>query len=83
LTWCTDKNTAAGSDSEDSPIVLKITFSHEDIAEMIGTSRETVTRLLKNFRERGLITIKGADLVVRSCHTLEHSIGTHRRRAAM
>lgn len=83
IAWCMEKGSAAGGDPDDSPVVLKITFSHEDIAEMIGTSRETVTRLLKDFRERGLITIKGADLVVRSCRALEYSIGTHRRRAVL
>lgn len=83
LTWCMEKRTAAGGDLDGSPIQLKMTFSHEDIAEMIGTSRETVTRLLKDFRERGLITIKGADLVVHSYHSLEYTIGTHRRRAVL
>jgi CRP-like cAMP-binding protein len=52
-----------------------LTFSHEEIAEMIGTSRETVTRALKELRGRDLITIKGADLVVPDCGKLESSIG--------
>ncbi len=34
------------------------------MAEMIGTSRETVTRALRYFRETGLVTVKGSDLVI-------------------
>ncbi|MFN6963844.1 MAG: Crp/Fnr family transcriptional regulator [Pyrinomonadaceae bacterium] len=63
-----------------SSIRMKLTFSHEEIAEMIGTSRETVTRLLKEFRERGLISLKGSDLVIHSERGLESSIGSPRGR---
>lgn len=49
-------------------------FSHEEIAEMIGTSRETVTRILKDFRTRDLISIKGADLYIPSTRKLEETI---------
>lgn len=70
LEWA--KNTTA----ENGTIHLKNPFSHEEIAEMIGTSRETVTRLLKDFRQRGLISIKGSDLYIRDKHRLEATIGT-------
>lgn len=45
-------------------IHLKISYTHEEIAEMIGTSRETVTRILKDFRNRKLISLKGSDLII-------------------
>jgi CRP/FNR family transcriptional regulator len=57
-------------------IHLKVTFSHEEIAEMIGTSRETVTRLLKDFRQRDLISLKGSDLYINDRGKLEAAIGT-------
>ena len=79
MTWCADRSAATGTELNGSPIKLKLTFSHEEIAEMIGTSRETVTRMLKDFRERGLITLKGADLVIPNYRTLERSIGTRGR----
>ncbi|MEQ1763566.1 MAG: Crp/Fnr family transcriptional regulator [Pyrinomonadaceae bacterium] len=68
--------------SKDAPsrnggsVHLKMCFSHEEIAEMIGTSRETVTRLLKDFRERDLISIKGPDLYIRNTRRLEAAIGS-------
>jgi CRP/FNR family transcriptional regulator len=70
LGWCETCDTSAGR------IHLKVTFSHEEIAEMIGTSRETVTRLLKDFRQRDLICLKGSDLYINDRRRLEASIGT-------
>lgn len=58
LGWC-----KAASDDGDR-VRLKMSYTHEEIAEMIGTSRETVTRLLKTFRDKNLITLKGSDLII-------------------
>lgn len=69
LDWSKDAISNNGS------VHLKVTFSHEEIGEMIGTSRETVTRVLKDFRESGLIEIKGSDLYVPNKHELEATIG--------
>jgi CRP/FNR family cyclic AMP-dependent transcriptional regulator len=39
-------------------------FTHEEIAQMIGSSRETVTRLLTVMKQKDLIRIEGATLVI-------------------
>jgi CRP/FNR family transcriptional regulator, cyclic AMP receptor protein len=39
-------------------------FTHEEIAQMIGSSRETVTRLLSEMRRKELIRIEGSTLVI-------------------
>jgi len=39
-------------------------FTHEEIAQMIGSSRETVTRLLGEMRRKDLIRMEGATLVI-------------------
>jgi CRP/FNR family transcriptional regulator len=39
---------------------LRIALTHEEIGEMIGVSRETVTRLLTAFKKRNLLTVNGA-----------------------
>ena len=44
-------------DAHGTIIDLKIT--HQDLAEMVGTSRETVTRALARLREEGLLEISG------------------------
>ena len=75
LDWST---TAISSNGSDGPVRLKMRFTHEEVAEMIGTSRETITRLLKDFRERDLITLKGSDLYIHSKKGLEMMIGRPR-----
>jgi CRP/FNR family transcriptional regulator len=49
--------------------VLRLT--HEEIGELIGSSRETVTRMLNDFRRAGLITFKGSSMSVRDPGKLE------------
>jgi CRP/FNR family transcriptional regulator, cyclic AMP receptor protein len=39
-------------------------FTHEEMAQMIGSSRETVTRLLCDMRRKELIRIEGSTLVI-------------------
>jgi CRP/FNR family transcriptional regulator len=45
---------------------LRVTteFTHEEIAQMIGSSRETVTRLLSELKKKDLIRQEGATLVI-------------------
>lgn len=49
---------------EAAPEVGKLEFrlrlSHEELGALIGSSRETVTRLLNDFRRRGLVKTRGA-----------------------
>lgn len=73
LEWSKDVPSSNGS------VHLKISFSHEEIAEMIGTSRETVTRLLKDFRQRDLISIKGSSLHIGDKHKMEAMIGNAKK----
>lgn len=41
-----------------------LTLTHEEIAEMIGASRETVTRLFADFKRKHLIQVRGSTLVI-------------------
>lgn len=70
LDWCRNQPSSNGS------AAITHHFSHEEIAEMIGTSRETVTRTLKDFRMRGLIRINGTELYIPDTHRLEAAIGS-------
>lgn len=51
-------------------------LTHEEIAQIIGTSRETVTRLLAEFRKKKLATLKGAMLLVHNKAGLEQLVGS-------
>ncbi len=45
---------------------LKLVLTHEEIAQMIGTSRETVTRLFADLKKRQIVQAKGSTLVIRN-----------------
>jgi CRP/FNR family transcriptional regulator len=53
------RNTGPGKQAR-TPLSL----THQQIAEMIGSSRETVTRLLASFRQRHLVEIENSTLIV-------------------
>jgi len=59
LEWC-----AKNGKETDKGISLKMTLTHEEIAQLIGASRETVTRLLGDFKAKGLISVKGSTLII-------------------
>jgi CRP/FNR family cyclic AMP-dependent transcriptional regulator len=53
------------------PAHLKLTLTHEEIAEMIGTTRETVSRLFSDFKKKQLLQLKGSNLIIRDKPALE------------
>ena len=53
------------------PAHLKLTLTHEEIAEMIGTTRETVSRLFSDFKKKQLLQLKGSTLIIRNKPALE------------
>jgi len=58
----------------DGSMQVKLTLTHEEIAEIIGTTRETVSRLFSDFKKKQLLQLKGATLVLRSRPALEHLV---------
>ncbi|MBV9217767.1 MAG: Crp/Fnr family transcriptional regulator [Acidobacteria bacterium] len=46
------------------PLSFECEFTHQQIAEMIGSARETVTRTLRTMRESGLLTLKDSSLTI-------------------
>ena len=45
---------------------LKLALTHEEIAQMIGTSRETVTRLFADLKKKQIVQAKGSTLLIRN-----------------
>jgi CRP/FNR family transcriptional regulator len=58
-------------DSGDSQTRIHTFMTHEEMAQRIGSSRETVTRLLSDLRRRHLIHVEGPTLVIRDRQALE------------
>jgi CRP/FNR family transcriptional regulator len=50
---------------------IKLTLTHEEVAEMIGTTRETVSRLFSAFKKKQLLQVKGSTLVLPNRSALE------------
>jgi CRP/FNR family transcriptional regulator len=57
-----------------NPSRMKMRLTHEEIGQMIGTSRETVTRLFAGFKKQHLLEQQGATLVVSNRVALESLI---------
>ena len=65
LEWCDDARPT------ESGIQLHLALRHAEIAECIGTSRETVTRILRWFQLRQIITLRGSILTIADPLALE------------
>jgi CRP/FNR family transcriptional regulator len=55
---------------------LKLTLTHEEIAQMIGASRETVTRLFADFKKKQLVQVKGSTLIIKNKPGLENVVNS-------
>jgi CRP/FNR family transcriptional regulator len=64
-----DQNTAARN-----PMQMKMVLTHEEIGQMIGTSRETVSRLFAGFKKQRLIEQSGSTLLIPNRIALESLI---------
>jgi CRP/FNR family transcriptional regulator len=56
---------------EASETRLHSPMTHEEMAQRIGASRETVTRLLSNLKKKRLIRLDGPTLIIRDRSALE------------
>jgi CRP/FNR family cyclic AMP-dependent transcriptional regulator len=65
LEWAADVNDG----KKEAPIKMPLT--HEEIAAFIGTTRETVTRTLSEFKSKQLVTLQGSSLQISNRQALE------------
>jgi len=65
LSWTDDREKPA------QEIRIRSSLTHEEMAQMIGSSRETVTRLLSSLKKKQVIRIEGSILVIRNRTALE------------
>jgi CRP/FNR family transcriptional regulator, cyclic AMP receptor protein len=67
---------SAGCEETQLGTRLKLPLTHEEIAECIGSCRETVTRTLSDFRSKNLVTLKGSTLFIPNRAALENFVTT-------
>lgn len=57
LSWSTEPVT-----TDDGSSQVKLTLTHEETTESMGTTRETVSRLFSEFKKKRLTQLRGATL---------------------
>ncbi|MBZ5719523.1 MAG: Crp/Fnr family transcriptional regulator [Acidobacteriia bacterium] len=65
LQWSADARVSNGV------VQLRLTLTHEEIAQLIGSSRETVTRTLGDFKKHSVIELHGSALLIRNLSALQ------------
>jgi CRP-like cAMP-binding protein len=58
-------------EEEETETRIHSLMTHEEMAQRIAASRETVTRLLSNLRKKHLIRLDGPSLIIRDRRGLE------------
>jgi CRP/FNR family transcriptional regulator len=65
LDWASEgKQTKSGTQ-------IKVPLTHQEIAEFVGTTRETVTRTLSEFKNKHLVVLQGSMLTISDRAALE------------
>jgi CRP/FNR family transcriptional regulator, cyclic AMP receptor protein len=65
LEWCDD------GQKTDQGTLLSCSFTHGEIGEFIGASRETVTRIFSDFKCHDLLKSRGSTLIISNVKALE------------
>jgi CRP/FNR family cyclic AMP-dependent transcriptional regulator len=60
LEWCAKGR----SDPNELELDLPLAFTHDELGQLIGTSRETVTRVFADLKKRNIVQQKGSKLVI-------------------
>ena len=71
LDWCARDGQATKAEP-----CVRLALTHEEIAQMIGTSRETVTRLFADLKKRKIMLSKDSSLVIRNKAALKAMVTT-------
>ena len=66
LSWVNRRDTDAGHE-----LRIQAPATHEEMAQRIGASRETVTRLLSELKKKDFIRLEGSTLVIKNRTALE------------
>jgi len=59
---------------EKGQVRMRLTLTHEEIGQLIGLSRKTVTRLLADFRKNQWLQVAGSTLIIKNRSALQSFI---------
>jgi len=69
LDWC-----ESGGQETSNGTRINVLLTHEEIAQMVGTTRETVTRILSEMKKKKVIDIRGSTVVILNKEALQSSV---------
>lgn len=59
---------------DDGSLALRDRVSHQDLAHLVGSTRETITKLLGDFRTRGLLDLGYRRIILTDRAGLQHAV---------
>ncbi len=68
-------DTSADGEVSNGTVLVRLAMTHEEISQLVGTSRETITRLLSEFRRNAMAELKGSMLIIHNRPALKHLVG--------
>ena len=66
--------TAAEGEVSNGKVRVRLAMTHEEISQLVGTSRETITRLLSEFRKNAMAELKGSTLIIHNRPALKNLV---------
>ena len=66
ITWAN-----AGRSDQRRGKILQVPFTHQEIAQMIGSTRETITRVLNHWKRKSVLEVHGKTFIVKNLEELE------------
>jgi CRP/FNR family transcriptional regulator, cyclic AMP receptor protein len=67
--------TAADGEVSNGTVRVRLAMTHEEISQLVGTSRETITRLLSEFRRNEFAELRGSTLIIHNPPALRSMVG--------
>lgn len=64
--------TATHGEMRNGRVYARLALTHEEMSQVVGTSRETITRLLSEFKKKAMVELKGSMLTICNRTALEH-----------
>lgn len=62
---------------EEDMLPFSVSLSREDLASLVGTVKETATRLLSEFKDEGLILTRGSEITILNLDGLEEIVSLY------
>jgi CRP/FNR family transcriptional regulator, cyclic AMP receptor protein len=67
--------TSADGEMNNGTVRVRLAMTHEEISQLVGTSRETITRLLSEFRRNEFAELRGSTLIIHNRPALRSMVG--------